>query len=288
MRSLRTFCAAARYESFTAAGEALHITPSAVSHQIKSLEDELGHRLFERSGPNLELTAVGKSLFGEINPLIERLDTITASYRSEGSRGSIRISVQPFFASEYFIPRLGEFTAAHPRLDIKVGTSDESSDRHPTDADLSIRLFSSPPTEQPSDLLFPLRLAPAGSAEFARGVTVRKKAIVSDFPVIVHETQPQAWERWTQVCGIRLPAEAKVLRFDSMIAAARAAERGVGAALVPVPLADSWFDAGRLVRLFEQELCTDVSYYLVCKHSVKSDPGVAALRDWILQTFAEG
>jgi len=287
LRGLRTFCVAARHESMRTAGEELFVTASAVSHQIKSLEQELGEPLFERGSRSLELTETGRSLYEDVSPLIEQLDTVAASYKTDGRRRSIRISVQPFFASELFVPRLAEFAVKHPEVDIQVGTSDESSEKHPANADLSIRLFRSPPPDLPSDLLFPLRVVPAGSPGFSKTVTVKNKTIVSDFPIIVHESHPKAWERWSAESGIGLPEDARVTRLDSMIAAARAAERGIGAALIPVPLGDRWFESGSLVRLFKQEFVADVSYYLVCKEDRAQDESIRALRDWILDTFAD-
>ncbi len=287
LRGLRTFCIAARHESFRTAGEVLFITPSAVSHQIKSLEQELGLQLFERSSRELRLTDTGRALYEEVAPLIEQLNAIAASYKQGGLRRSIRISVQPFFASEFFVPRLSEFTAQHPDIDIQVGTSDESSEKHPADADLSIRLFKKPPADMPSNLLFPLRMVPAGSPDFKKSLKVSKKKIVSDFPLIVHETRPKAWKRWAKTSGIELPADSKVTRLDSMIAVVRAAERGIGAAMVPVPIADQWFKQGSIVKLFRQELLADDGYYLVCREDRAEDEGVTVLRDWILEKFTD-
>ena len=287
LRGLRTFCIAARHESFRTAGEVLFITPSAVSHQIKSLEQELGLQLFERSSRELRLTDTGRALYEEVAPLIEQLNAIAASYKQGGLRSSIRISVQPFFASEFFVPRLSEFTAQHPDIDIQVGTSDESSEKHPADADLSIRLFKKPPADMPSNLLFPLRMVPAGSPDFKKSLKVSKKKIVSDFPLIVHETRPKAWKRWAKMSGIELPADSKVTRLDSMIAVVRAAERGIGAAMVPVPIADQWFKQGSIVKLFRQELVADDGYYLVCREDRAEDEGVTVLRDWILEKFTD-
>jgi LysR family glycine cleavage system transcriptional activator len=286
LRGLRTFCVAARYESFRTAGEELFVTASAVSHQIKSLEDELGELLFDRNSRELSLTEVGRSLYEEVSPLIEQLNAVVAGYKKGSTSSSIRMSVQPFFASEYFVPRLSEFTAKHPGIDIQVGTSDESAEKMPSDADLSIRLFRSPPSDMPSQLLFPLRLVPAGSPAFKKSVTVKKKAIVSDFPIIVHETHPKAWAQWSTAAGIKLPANSKITRLDSMIAVVRATEQGIGAALVPIPLADLWFRQGSIVRLFDKELVADVSYYLVCKEDRANDESVKLLQDWIVQRFA--
>lgn len=287
LRSLRTFCVAARYESFRTAGEELYITASAVSHQVKSLENELGQQLFERRSRELKLTDIGRSLYEDVNPLIEKLNAIASSYKSGVASSSVRISVQPFFGSEFFVPRLSEFTAKHPEIDIQVGTSDESTEKHPSDADLSIRLFRTPPPNLPSNLLFPLRMVPAGSPDFKEAMLVRKKKIVSEFPVIVHETHPKAWAQWAEAAGIELPKQTKVIRLDSTIAVLRAAQRGIGAALVPVPMGELWIKEGSVVRLFEKELVTDVSYYLVCKEEQVEDASVSLLRKWILQNFAD-
>ncbi len=285
LRGLRTFCVAARYGSFRTAGEELFVTASAVSHQIKSLEEELGEQLFDRNSRELSLTETGRSLYEDVSPLIEQLNTVAASYKKGSTSSSIRISVQPFFASEYFVPRLSVFTAEHPEIDIQVGTSDESAEKLPSDADLSIRLFRSPPPDMPSNLLFPLRMMPAGSPAFKKNMTVKNKAIVSEFPIIVHETHPKAWAQWSEASGIKLPENNKVIRLDSMIAVVRAAEQGIGAALVPVPLGDLWFKQGTIVTLFKKELIADVSYYLVCKEDRARDQGVRLLQDWIVQNF---
>ncbi len=269
------------------AADALFITASAVSHQIKNLEEEFGEQLFDRNNRELSLTTTGKALYDDINPLIEQLDSVTTRYRKVAASASVRISVQPFFASEFFVPRLSEFTAAHPDIDIQVGTSDESSEKHPADADLSIRLFRSAPTDMPSNLLFPLRMLPAGSPEFAKKIEVKKKKIVSDFPIIVHETRPKAWQHWAKSAGIALPEQPRIIRLDSMIAVVRAAQRGIGAALVPIPIGDLWFKEGSIVALFKDVLTADVSYYLVCREDRASDEAVKRLRDWILQNFAD-
>ncbi len=287
LRGLWTFCVAARHESFRKASEELFITSSAVSHQVKSLEEELGQPLFERGSRELKLTETGRSLYEEVSPLIEKLNAIASSYKAGVASSSVRISVQPFFGSEFFVPRLSEFTAKHPEIDIQVGTSDESTEKHPSDADLSIRLFRTPPPNLPSNLLFPLRMVPAGSPEFKEAMVVRKKKIVSEFPIIVHETHPKAWAQWSEAAGIELPEKTKVIRLDSTIAVLRAAQRGIGAALVPVPMGELWIKEGSVVRLFRKELVTDVSYYLVCKEDQVEDASVSLLREWILQNFAD-
>ena len=288
LRGLRTFCVAARLESFSAAAERLFITPSAVSHQIKRLEEELGVRLFDRNARDLKLTGAGQSLHAEAHPLIEQLDAIVASYRQDATRSAVRLSVQPFFASEFFVPRLSEFTASNPEIDIQVSASDESAETLPPDADLSIRLFRAPPAGVEAELLIPLTLVPAGSKAFARSLRVEGKRIASDFPIIVHESFPKSWKQWSKRTGIALPGKSKTTHLDSMIAVVRAAEQGIGAALVPVPLADQWFRQRTIVRLFDDALVADVSYYLIWNEESARRPEVERLRQWILERFAGG
>jgi LysR family glycine cleavage system transcriptional activator len=286
LRGLRTFCVAARLESFRAASDELFITASAVSHQIKSLEEEVGEQLFDRKSRELKLTEVGRSLYDDVSPLIEKLDQAVAKYKAGAIKSSIRISVQPFFASEYFVPRLSEFTAAHPEIDIQVGTSDESAEKHPSDADMSIRLFKSPPANMPSQRLFRLRMLPGGSPAFKKSLRVKNKKILSEFPLIIHETHPKAWLKWSEGAGIEIPKDTRVTRLDSMIAVVRAAQRGIGAALVPIPIGELWFKEGSIVPLFKDEYVAKASYYLVWSEDSADDESVILLKDWILDNFA--
>jgi LysR family glycine cleavage system transcriptional activator len=285
IRGLRTFCVAARHESFRDAAEKLFITASAVSHQIKKLEQELGQDLFNRDGTSLMLTDAGASLYRELDPLIQELDEVAARHKVSTPRSTLRISVQPFFASELFVPRLAEFKAAHPGIDIKVDTSDESVEKHPGHADASIRVFKSKPKDLSWNLLFPLHLVPAGSPEFRDTMKLKGKKVISDFPRIIHESRPKAWSQWQRSTGIELPDEVASVRLDSMIAVVRAAQRGLGAALVPVRLCGTMFNSGTLVPLFNDELVTTDTYYFVCGDEDSKNESVRVLRDWVVKTF---
>jgi len=287
LRGLRTFCVAAESTSFRAAAEQLFITASAVSHQIRNLEEEFGVQLFERRGRALDLTEAGQALFDDIRPLITDLNDVTARHRRVKPRAALRISVQPFFASELFVPRLNDFTRQHPDIDIQVETSDESSARHPTNSDVSIRIFRTPPPDMASDKLFALRLIPAASADFRNSIKRRGDTVTSDFPLIVHDSRPRAWIDWQKKSGITLPPGSGSVRLASMIAVARAAERGLGAALVPLQLSDGWFASGSLVKLFPTELKTNEAYYFVCRPGDQHNEYIQVLRDWVLSQFKD-
>lgn len=278
---------AAEYESFRDAADRLFITASAVSHQIKNLEEELGQKLFARQNRAVRLTGAGQSLFDDVRPLISSLDEITARHMRDEPRCQLNISVQPFFASEAFVPRLPEFKSANPDFDIRVDTSDESAEKHPGTADVSIRVFRSPPTNLAADRLFPLRLIPAASAELRDRLELADEQIAGEFPLIVHESRPTAWRQWEKSSGITLPKQETTVRLDSMIAVVRAAERGLGAALVPAVLCDAWFESGSLVRLFEHELFTSDAYYVVSSPADAELPAVRRFRKWVLEEFAD-
>lgn len=287
LRELRSFCVAAEHASFREAAERLFITASAVSHQIKNLETELGKKLFDRGPRAIALTSEGERLYRDVQPLLKQLDDVSERHRAVPGRRTLKISVQPFFASELFVPRLAEFCELHPDIDIIVDTSDESLEKHPATADASIRVFKSPPTDLTYQQLFPLRLVPAGSPGFYSDVRVRAGRIVSEFPLIVHESRPKAWQQWERSAGIRLPRETSVIRMDSMIAVARAAEQGLGAALVPLQLSDKWFQHSSLVPLFDHELTTEDTYYFVCREEMVDVAEVRLLQEWVLQEFGQ-
>lgn len=287
VRGLRTFCVAARYLSFKAAAEELCVTPSAVSHQIKGLEQQLQALLFERRTREVALTEVGAALFTQVEPLLTELDNVTARFiQRNGQRRVLRISLLPFFASEMFIPRLSAFADQHRAIDIRVETT-EAGALQPSASDASILLLQSRPMD-PGTIahpLFPLRLAPACSPQLARELKLGDPRALLGATLIVHKGRPHAWQDWFTSMSIALERTPKVIHLDSMFAVARAAERGLGVALVPIPLSSSWFSSGALVRPCIGELETTDRYYFVCRTEAAKNPDVCALRDWVIATF---
>lgn len=286
LRSLRTFCAAARHSSFKLAAEELFVTPSAVSHQVKGLEDELGISLFERGARGLTLTEAGQALLDEIGPLIEQIDQRTARFRSRHQRQTLRISVQPFFASELFVPRLAEFTERHPEIDMQIDTSDERSETHPATADVSIRVFRSAPPNLVAEAFYPLRLIPACSPGLHKKIVGKNKKPTNPFPTIVHTRRSNQWQLWSASAGIELPKPSNTVELNSTVAVVRAAEQGLGVAIVPMPLSKNLFDTGRLYPLYKHEAATPDRYYFVSTSKAAELPAVKALRAWVLNTLS--
>jgi LysR family glycine cleavage system transcriptional activator len=278
---------AARRSSFKEAAKELCVTPSAVSHQIKGLEHQLQGQLFERRTREVVLTELGAALFAQVEPLLTELDRVTARFVRTGQRRALRISLLPFFASEMFIPRLSAFADAHRALDIRVDTT-EAGTLHGAHSDASILLLPSPPSaDLAAHALFALRLAPACSPRLARELTLGDPRALLAATLIVHKKRPHAWHDWFASMSIALDHPPKVIHLDSTFAVARAAERGLGVALVPLPLSNGWFASGALLRPCIGELVTTDSYYFVYRNDAAGNPDVCALRDWVIATFAE-
>jgi LysR family glycine cleavage system transcriptional activator len=285
LRNLRAFCIAARHCSFKVAADELFLTPSAVSHQMKELEETLGVRLFERKTRALELTVAGHTLHDEVAPLLDALDRSLAQFTRRNRRKSLRVMLPPFFASELFVPRLATFCDAHPDIDIQIDTSDPHPTLHPPTSDVSIIFSEAPPPGVKAAKLFSLKLAAVCAREHAPDVMRLGREVFRETALIVHRPRPFAWTNWAQEVGLEAPEPKNIIELDSMFAVVRAAERGIGVALVPTALCGAWFDTGALVRIFPIELLTPDTYYLVSRPRDSDKPEVTALTNWALEEF---
>jgi LysR family glycine cleavage system transcriptional activator len=285
LRNLRAFCIAARHCSFKIAADELYLTPSAVSHQMKELEDSLGVRLFERKTRALELTTAGHALRDEVAPLLDALERSLTQFTRRNRRKSLRMMLPPFFASELFVPRLTTFCAAHPDIDIQIDTSDPHPTLHPPTSDVSIVLSEGTPQGVKSAKLFSLKLSAVCAREHAATVVRMGREVFREMALIVHRPRPFAWASWAQEVGLEAPEPKNIIELDSMFAVVRAAERGVGVALVPTALCGAWFDTGALVRIFSIELATPDTYYLVSRAKDADKEEVTAVTEWALEEF---
>jgi LysR family glycine cleavage system transcriptional activator len=285
VRQLQVFCECARHLSFKIAADSLFLTPSAISHQVKDLERSLGVSLFERRTRAIRLTSHGEALQSEVRPLLIELAAAVARVTSQQSRRSVNVVVPPFFASELFVPRLSSFYALQPHIDIRLDTSDPRPATHASVVDVSVVLTDTQPDDVQHYELFTLDLVPACSRGLAQVVTGDGTQALSDHTLILHRTRPDAWQRWSQAAQIDLPEPKSVIELDSMYAVVRAAERGLGIALVPAILADAWFRTQRLVRLSEIGVSTNETYYLVHRYDDARRPEIRALASWALTEF---
>ncbi len=286
-RSLRVFCVAARHRSFKLAADELYLTPSAVSHQVKELEGALGAPLFVRKPRSLELTTAGSTLLEEIEPLLAALDRTLAQAARRSGRRILRVLLPPFFASELVIPRLKSFCAQHREIDIQVDTRDPRPSLHLPGADVSILLADTEPRGVQVSRLFTLLLTAVCAPEHTAAVARLGGAVLREMPLIVHRQRPYAWASWAEEAGLEAPEPRNLIELDTMHAVVKAAERGIGVALVPPRLCEPWFRSGLLVSIFATELVTADAYYLVHRQQDAGKPEVRAFTEWALSQFRD-
>jgi len=284
LKGLQAFCVAAELGSFKAAAERLCLTPSAVSHQMKELELALGVRLFERRTRALSLTGPGQVLAAELAPLLAAVDDCVARVARRQRRAVLRLHLPPFFASELFMPAMASFCATHPAIDIHVDSHEARPVMHPPGADISILLTGTPPDGLHAAPLFAFSLVAACARQHAATVARLGARVFDALPLIVHKSLPYAWSDWARQLGLEAPESRHFVELDSMYAVVRAAERGVGIALVPETPAAAWFDAGTLVRVFDVPLTTPDRYFVVARPEDAARPEVAAMLAWIMSS----
>lgn len=284
LKFLKTFQVAATRLSFKAAAEELFITPSAVSHQIKTLETQLGITLFERGPQSITLTEAGKNYLRHVEEVFARLETVTEQLRISHGRGVVRLHVPPFFATEMLLPRLQRFLDRQPDTDIHINTVLAPQQSHPADADLSIIVGTAPELGYAAHRLFSQSFVPAAAPALLERLPVKRVEDLNEHSLIVHEARRNGWRQWSEALGVTLRPK-KILRFDTMYAAAEAAEHGAGIALVSTRLANERFAQGTLTKVFDTELHTGESYYLILRTQDAERADIQALTDWIVQEF---
>jgi len=285
IRGLRSFCIAAKCLSFKHAATQLFITPSAVSHQIKQLEDQLGTQLFKRQTRSIELTSAGKQFYNSVQPIINNLEHTISEFTNNQQNKTINISLPEFFASELFVPKLSEWAALNPDINLQLETV-KSSSQHVPNTELSIVLANGVPNGSIVHDLFPIRYVPACNKKlYKKWASVGFDAL-SSVPLILHQSRPWSWHQWADKMGISNFDPKQIIQFDSMFGVARAAQQGMGIALVPLPISRTWFSEQLLVKLFEDELVTRDRYYLIQHENIENAPELTTFAKWVKETFA--
>jgi len=285
LRFLKTFHIAAKLGSFKAAAQELSVTASAVSHQIKALEQQLGVSLFNRGPRSLSLSAAGAQYLENIDAVFSRLESVTEQLKRRFSRAVVRLQVPPFFASELLVPRLSSFGALHGDIDIQIETDIAPHEEHASDADVSIVVGTGQWPDVQATRLFPQAYIVAGAPELLREARIESVADLLQQPLIAHKRRRDLWDRWAAMFGVEPLRPKQLIEFNSMASIVHAAEQGVGIALVSAPVAAQRFAKGSLVKVFDDELVTGDAYYLVTRPEDAQRLGVRALIGWMLQQY---
>lgn len=293
LNSLLAFEVAGRLLSFSKAAAELHVTPAAISHQIKGLESHLGVQLFRRSTRRLFLTEQGQLALSHLREGFDRIAKGVELLRAPRGAGVLTVSTSPGFAARWLVPRLGAFTAQHPTIDLRIAANTALVDFDRDNIDAAIRFGRGIYDRLASYKLFGETLTPMLSPKL---LSPRKKLTSPEqllqFPLLhddsVHMTGRQpGWADWLKRAGVATADTSRGLHFDDGNLALLAASEGRGVALGRTTLAAADLAAGSLVAPFRIPLTLDVGYYLVTPEFRAEQPMVVAFRSWLLQEAAQ-
>jgi LysR family transcriptional regulator, glycine cleavage system transcriptional activator len=296
---LRAFEAVARRLSFSAAALELHLTQSAISRQIRGLEDELGTALFSRGTRHVELTMAGATLLHNVVPLLDRLDASVRQIRLARGRRHVSLTTFASFASLWLLPRLGGFQREHPEIDIRVSAGDALIDLDDPEIDLALRYCH--PHEAPAGALrlFGEVLTPAvgrSLAEQSRQGLAPPLTQIGDLAAhtLLEEDAPLpsveylSWRRWLTQQGHPRLEPGRWLYLNFTYQQIQAALAGQGVALARVALVGESLEKGELVEPFGAggRIGSPFTYWLIRGPAETARPEVDLFVDWVLAQAA--
>lgn len=291
LTALRAFEVAARLASFTRAARELHVTPAAVSHQIRGLENYLGVTLFRRTTRRVELTEQGLLAAERFRDGFEQLAHGVEQLRSRHTRASIAVSATTAFATRWLVPRLGEFTARCPGVDVKLRAGGQPADFDVDEVDVAIRIGRGGFAGAVAVPLLEEYVVPLASAAFIREHGLRRAADLAKVPLLHDDSMHRVgrstgWPMWVRAAKVRNVDVSRGAHFDDGHLVLQAAAAGYGVALGRLTYALDDLDARRLRVPFGPTLEPDLKYYLLVPQSRASEPTIEAFREWIVEEAA--
>ena len=290
LNALRAFDAVGQHLSFTAGANALHVSQSALSRHVISLEDLLGKQLLERRPHRLALTAAGEALLPVVQKSFDRLEQVLNTIR-EGSRTSrtLRIHMPPSLLNHMALPMLRDFRQEFPDILIDVSSS------HVTGLpahDLDVAVVYDRPNvdDKVTDLLWMVRVTPVCSPELARkhqGESLGQFLSNNELLHVKLDGEPRGllWTNFAQQCGLSLDAD-RGLSFDTAISAVQFARSGAGVALADLDMFAAELASGELVAPFDASFEDGYGYYLKFHAEDLADPVISTFRTWTIARFS--
>lgn len=307
LNALKAFEAAARLGSLKRAAAELNVTPAAISHQIKALEDLLGVELFQRAGRGLELTSNAREALPRLSEGFSVLADAVHRMKPRPDTGRLTVSVAPSFASRWLVPRLHRFFELKPDVDVRITARTRlmSSRGHDglaerttvetwlDDSDLAIIYGHGDFAGFHFDKLFALTLAALCSPQLKKGGNRLRTPRDLASHVLVHDDTGALydgiafWDVWLRAAGIHDVDTSRGSHFSQPVLAIEAAADAVGVVTTFPVLAAPELASGRLVLPFKQQVPLQSAYYLVFPEVSLQRPTVAAFRDWLLAESAQ-
>jgi LysR family glycine cleavage system transcriptional activator len=306
LNSLKAFEAAARHLSVKKAAVELNVTPAAVSHQVRTLEEYLGVQLFHRYNRALKLTDTARTALPKLQEGFDCLVQAVERLRTHHSTGVLTVSAAPSFAARWLMPRLHRFLAAHPEIEVRVSArvrrvsvdgKGDVAERATVegwldDSDVVVLYGRGHYPGLRVDKLLDLTLTPVCSPKLLTGEhalkspeDLRHHMLLHDDTGELYDGEPY-WEVWLKAANVSGINARRGPRFSHAVLAIEAAMDGIGV-LVTLPiLAAEDIAAGRLVTPFDLRVPLASAYYMVCEEHAATRPAVAAVRSWLIEEAA--
>jgi LysR family transcriptional regulator, glycine cleavage system transcriptional activator len=290
LNGLRAFEAAARHLSFTRAADELSVTQTAISHQIRRLEEQLGLRLFLRQKRALALTREAETYLPSVRAAFEDLRRATERLRRDGDGHLLTVSTVATLAAKWLVPRLASFQEAHPGIEVRISTSPNLVDFRREAIDLAIRYGRGNWPGLRADWLMAEDIFPVCSPALLKGpVPLREPADLARHTLLHVTGYRDDWRFWLTSFG--LPASVTggpSLTFDVALMALQAAIDGLGVAIGRTPYVEADLAAGRLVKPFDMSLPGAAGFYVVSPTETADAPKIAAFREWLVASRPPG
>ncbi len=287
LNALRAFEATARHLSFTRAADELHVTPAALSHQIKGLEEFLGVKLFLRKPRAIELTDAGRSLYPGIHAGFGQLRQAVQSLERLRNDRVLVVSAPPGFTAKWLAPRVHRFVTANPDIDVRISATNSLVDFTADGIDVLIRNAVNAPESMHSEKLIDIWALPVASPRFLEEIKglrspedLLKVPLIHDDSIANLPNVPY-WREWFAAQGVTGVDIKPHLRFNSADHALEAAVEGAGVLLAYRTLAYDDLRVGRLVAPFDALLPINRRFYLACDEYSATRPTVVAFRQWV-------
>ena len=282
--TLRAFEVATRHTTFTAAAAELCITQSAVSHQLKNLEDIWGLPLFQR-GKTLSLTPAGAALAPLVREFFSKLETTLADLREQKVRVRLRVNTTYSFALKWLLPRLPDLARLHPEILVTLESTDQAINFASTDADVAIRFGHGNYPALHTEFMFREQLFPVASpALLQRFGTPDEPAELLRYPLLTRDGADLVpkWGAWFKQVGVNTDVLHENVRFADTNMTIEAALLGQGIALARSGHVEKEIADGSLVRLFDVPFPSPAAYYFVCPQGIETQPHIVTFRSWLL------
>lgn len=298
LNALRAFESAARHLSFSKAAQELNITPAAISHRIRTLEEHLGVELFYRLNKGVALTDAGIAALPDLQLGFCRIAKAVEHLRGGEQTRLLTVQSAPSFAAKWLVPRLSRFASELPHIDVRLvaslqrvadslGNLEIGDEFRESDIDVAIHFGGGKYEECRSDRLFGVAAVPICSPDLLQGERAIRRPADLSMHTLLHDDTPHeahpVWKTWLAQAGVTNVDADRGLRFSSIAMVLDAAERGQGVALSIEALAADAIAEGRLVTPFDIRLPVRSAYYLISLEKTADVERIAAFRAWILE-----